>query len=182
MKIAMVGTRGVPARYGGFETCVEEVGSRLSAAGHEVVVYCRTNSSEDPARPKEYKGMSLVHRPALKKRSLETLSHTALSVGHLMTHPADAVLLFNAANAPMLPALRTRGLPVATHVDGLEWKRAKWPPLGRKYYRIAESLAVRWSDALIADAHGIREYYDNEFGAPTELITYGAPIIDPEQP
>jgi glycosyltransferase involved in cell wall biosynthesis len=177
----MVGTRGVPARYGGFETCVEEVGARLAASGHEVVVYCRTTGS-DEERLKSYKDMTLVHLPAVPKRSLETLSHTALSVGHLMIRPADAVLLFNAANAPMLPALRMRGLPVATHVDGLEWKRAKWPPLGRKYYRIAESLAVRWSDALIADAHGIAEYYQHEFSAPTELITYGAPIITPQQP
>ena len=83
--------------------------------------------------------MHLVHLPAVPRRSLETLSHTALSVGHLTTHPADAVLLFNAANAPLLPVLRMRRLPVATHVDGLEWKRAKWPPLGRRYYRIAES-------------------------------------------
>jgi glycosyltransferase involved in cell wall biosynthesis len=178
----MVGTRGVPARYGGFETCVEEVGWRLAEAGHEVVVYCRTTGSDTPERPREYRGMQLVHLPAAPRRSLETLSHTALSVAHLMAHPADAVLLFNAANAPMLPALRLRGLPVATHVDGLEWKRAKWPPMGRRYYRLAESLAVRWSDALIADAKGIREYYDLEFGVPTELITYGAPVIEPQHP
>ena len=75
-----------------------------------------------------------------------------------------------------------RGLPVATHVDGLEWQRAKWPPMGRRYYRMAESLAVRWSDALIADAKGIREYYDREFGVATELITYGAPVIEPQRP
>jgi glycosyltransferase involved in cell wall biosynthesis len=173
----MVGTRGVPARYGGFETCVEEVGSRLADAGHQVVVYCRPPDGEP--LPTTYRGMTLVDLPAVSRRSLETLSHTALSVGHLAIHPTDAVLLFNAANAPLLPVLRARRLPVATHVDGLEWKRAKWGPVGRRYYRVAESLAVRWSDALIADAPGIQTYYEREFGVSTDLIAYGAPSISP---
>lgn len=176
MRIALVGTRGVPARYGGFETCVEQVGLRLVKAGHEVVVYCR---STDDGTPKlaEYEGMKLVHLPAMRKKSLETLSHTGLSVLHLMRHKPDAAIVFNAANSVFLPLLRARGIPVATHVDGLEWKRTKWQGAGRRYYRMAESLAVRWSDALIADAQGIADYYDAEFDAPSELIAYGAPIL-----
>jgi glycosyltransferase involved in cell wall biosynthesis len=156
---------------------VEEVGSRLAARGHDVVVYCRTAPGQD--RPAEHLGMRLVHLPAARKRSLETLSHSALSVAHLLVHRTDAALVFNAANSPLLPALRLARIPVATHVDGLEWKRAKWGGAGRRYYRMAESLAVRWSDALIADAEGIADYYDKEFGAPTELLTYGAPLIAP---
>lgn len=180
MRIALVGTRGAPARYGGFETCVEEVGVRLADAGHEVTVYCR--GASDPSLNGRYRGMRLVHLPALRKRSLETLSHTFLSVLHVLTRRRpDAVIVFNGANSVFLPLLRARGIPVATHVDGLEWQRAKWGPVGRRYYRAAESLSVRWSDALIADARGIREYYDAEFGAETRLITYGAPRIDPEQ-
>lgn len=180
MKIALVGTRGVPARYGGFETCVEEVGARLADAGHEIVVYCRPGA--DAERPSTYRGMSLVHLPALKRRSLETLSHTALSVGHLLRRRVDAVVLFNAANAPLLPLLRARRLAVATHVDGLEWKRGKWGGLGKRYYRTAESLAVRWSDALIADAAGIQEYYRQEFAVSSELIAYGAPVVAERDP
>lgn len=187
----MVGTRGVPARYGGFETCVEEVGARLADAGHDVVVFCRTGPDDTRGtdadatgvdRPTHYRGMHLVHLPALPKRSLETLSHSALSVAYLLRHRVDAVLLFNAANAPLLPMLRARRIPVATHVDGLEWKRTKWGGVGKRYYRTAESLAVRWSDALIADADGIREYYAATFGAPSELISYGAPSIEPRRP
>jgi glycosyltransferase involved in cell wall biosynthesis len=177
----MVGTRGVPARYGGFETCVEEVGARLAAAGHDVVVYCR-RAADAPYDAPTYRGMRLVQLPAVRKRELETLSHTTLAVAHLSAHPVDAVLLFNAANSPLLPVLRLRRLPVATHVDGLEWKRAKWSGTGRRYYRLAESLAVRWSDAIIADAEGIRDYYREEFGVATELIAYGAPEIGPSQP
>ncbi|MGY1670789.1 DUF1972 domain-containing protein [Geodermatophilus sp. SYSU D00710] len=179
LSLALVGTRGVPARYGGFETAVEEVGRRLADRGHRVVVYCRTSPGAAEAPPAEHLGMELVHLPAARRRSLETLSHTALSVRHLVTHRTDAAILFNAANAPLLPALRAARIPVATHVDGLEWKRAKWGPVGRRYYRVAESLAVRWSDVLIADAEGIAEYYRAAFGAPTTLLTYGAPLISP---
>lgn len=174
--VALIGTRGVPARYGGFETCVEEVGSRLVTRGLDVVVYCRSRA-EGSVRNEAYRGMRLVHLPAVRQRSLETLSHTALSVGHQIRRRSDVAVVFNAANAPLLPVLRALGVPVATHVDGLEWRRAKWNGVGRRYYRLAESLAVRWSDALIADARGIRDYYAAEFGAPSELISYGAPSV-----
>jgi glycosyltransferase involved in cell wall biosynthesis len=179
LRIAMVGTRGVPARYGGFETAVEEIGRRLAAAGHRVVVYCRTGPDGDGPRPERHLGMELVHLPAARKRSLETLSHTALSVAHLARHRTDVAFVFNAANSPLLPVIRAARIPVATHVDGLEWKRAKWGPTGRRYYRAAEALSVRWSDALIADAAGIADYYTREFAAPTTLLTYGAPLIAP---
>lgn len=177
MRIAMIGTRGVPARYGGFETAIEEIGQRLAAAGHEVVVYCR-GAEEETAT---YKGMDLVHLPAARRKSLETLSHTALSMAHLTRHGRkqrrpDAAIVFNAANAPFVPALRARRIPVAVHVDGLEWRRAKWAGAGRRYYRAVEALSVRWADALIADAQGIADYYTEEFGATTELLVYGAPI------
>lgn len=178
VRIALIGTRGVPARYGGFETCVEEVGRRLASRGHEVTVYCRAGDGAD--RPRTHLGMRLVHLPALRRRSLETLSHTGLSVGHLLAGPhrrQDAVILFNAANAVWLPLLRAARIPVATHVDGLEWQRAKWGGAGRRYYRWAEAWAVRWSGALIADAQGIADYYRDRFDAATDLIAYGAPTV-----
>ncbi len=177
LKIALIGTRGVPAQYGGFETCVEEVGRRLAAKGHEVVVFCRPPDNGQHSALKSYRGMNLVHLPVIRKRSLETLAHTGLSVVHRALTDVDAAVVFNAANAPLLPVIRARGIPVATHVDGLEWRRGKWGPLGQRYYRVAEALAVRWSDALIADADGIADYYQNEFGAATEIISYGAPIL-----
>jgi glycosyltransferase involved in cell wall biosynthesis len=157
---------------------VEEVGRRLVERGHKVIVYCRMSSAERAGtRPASHLGMQLVHLPALPKKTLETLSHTTVSVAHLIRHGCDVAVMFNAANAPLLPALRARRIPVATHVDGLEWKRAKWAGVGRRYYRLAESLAVRWSDALIADAKGIQAYYQAEFDAASEFIAYGAPIL-----
>lgn len=185
MRIAMIGTRGVPARYGGFETCLEEVGARLVDRGHDVTVYCRDTGpvaaddrDDRTARPPEHRGMRLVWLPAMRRKTLETLSHTALSVGHALLHRPDAAFVFNAANAPLLPLLRARGIPFATHVDGLEWKRAKWSGLGARYYRTAEAVAVRTSPALIADAVGIQDYYTRRFGARTDHIAYGAPVLD----
>ncbi len=173
----MIGTRGVPARYGGFETAIEEVGRRLAGRGHRVLVYSR-NPDADAPLPPLYRGMRVVELPAMRRRSLETLSHTGVSIAHLLrrVHP-DVAFVFNAANSLFLPALRAARIPVATHVDGLEWKRGKWGPAGQRYYRAAEAAAVRLSDALIADAQGIADYYAQEFSAPTELISYGAPQV-----
>ncbi|MEZ0164098.1 DUF1972 domain-containing protein [Kineococcus sp. LSe6-4] len=200
LRIALLGTRGVPARYGGFETCVEEVGSRLVERGHRVVVYgarpepdgttdgTTTGAPHEPLR--EHRGMELVPLPAVRRRSLETLSRSALAVAHLGAGrlrsrlgrrggaDVDAAIVFNAANAPFLPVLRAVGVPVATHVDGLEWKRAKWGPAGQGYYRWAEAFAVRHSDALIADAQGIADHYRARFDADTTLIRYGAPVVE----
>ncbi|WP_222710612.1 DUF1972 domain-containing protein [Quadrisphaera setariae] len=178
LSIALVGTRGVPAHYGGFETCVEEVGARLADRGHTVRVYCRRVDGDDGELLESHRGMELVHLPALRSRTLETLSHTGGSVAHLVRHRTDVAVVFNAANAPYLPLLRARGIPVATHVDGLEWKRSKWGATGQRYYRQAEALAVRFSDDLIADAVGIQDYYTERFGVPTTLITYGAPVVE----
>lgn len=174
LRIAMVGTRGVPAAYGGFETAIEEIGRRLSARGHHVLVYCR--SAE--VKRRSYLGMRLIHLPAVRSKAVETLSHTLLSVLHSILHRSpDVAFVFNAANAPFLPILRLRGVPVAVHVDGLEWKRGKWGRRGRQYYRMAEQLSVRWADALIADAQGIADYYTDEFTVETELLNYGTEIL-----
>jgi glycosyltransferase involved in cell wall biosynthesis len=179
LTLGMVGTRGIPARYGGFETAVEEIGSRLAARGHRVIVYCRTTDTYQ--EPSPYRGMALVHLPAVRIKVAETLSHTALSVIHPTLRHADACFLFNAANAPFLPVLRLRGIPTAVHVDGLEWKRSKWSGLGRSYYKQCERLAVRSANELIADAVGIQEYYKTVHKVDSNYISYGAPILG-EQP
>ena len=172
MKIAMIGTRGIPAKYGGFETAVEEIGSRLAGSGHEIIVYCRGAD-----RSPYYRGMRRVRVPHLRSKAMETLSHAALSVLHTLTQRPDAVIIFNAANATLLPLLRWSGTRAAVHVDGLEWKREKWRGLGSKFYKRSERLAVRWATELIADAKGIQDYYREEYRKDTVFIPYGAPIL-----
>ncbi|MDV7102419.1 DUF1972 domain-containing protein [Gordonia amicalis] len=174
LRVALIGTRGVPAAYGGFETAAEEIGSRLAERGHSVTVYGREDGNVGPA----YRGMRRVTLPSIKKKSLETLSHTALSAGHaVIRRSTDAAIVFNAANSPLLPLLRLAHIPVALHMDGLEWRRSKWGRVGRNYYRRAELIGVRQADALIADSPGIADYYKHQFGAATELIKYGAPLL-----
>lgn len=170
MRIAFVGTRGVPARYGGFETAIEEVGSRLAKRGHTVVVYCRGEGDH----PATYKGMKLRWVRAARKRSLETLSHTILSALHLRCFErVDMVFAFNAANVPALGLLRMSG-PVALHMDGLESQRSKWGPTGRRYYLAMERIASKTKLRLIADAQGIADYYQRTYDRETVLIAYGA--------
>ena len=172
----MLGTRGVPATHGGFETAVEEIGSRIADAGHEVVVYCR-NPGQTLRR---YKGMTLYNLPAVRTKMLDTLSHTGLSCLHAATVARpDVALLFNAGNAPHIPILRAARIPFATHMDGLEWKRAKWAGAGARYYRWAEEYAARTSPALIADARGIESYLYETYGRRAVFIPYGAPEISP---
>ncbi|TFC07202.1 glycosyltransferase family 1 protein [Cryobacterium adonitolivorans] len=180
LRIAMIGTRGVPAGFGGFETAVEEVGRRLVDRGHAVTVYCRSRTSAPDHVPPAtaYLGMRLVHLPALRLGALEALSHSAFSVLHAATGARpDAAFVFNSANAPFVPFLRNRGIPTTVHVDGLEWKRDKWGGTARRYYRWAEQQSVRSADALIADAPGIVDYYRTEFAIPTELIAYGTHVL-----
>ncbi|PZU45681.1 MAG: glycosyl transferase [Microbacterium sp.] len=170
----MIGTRGVPAAYGGFETAVEEVGRRLVERGHSVLVYGR-EAGDGSAY---HLGMRRVTLPAVRQKALETLSHSALSTVHAVTRARpDVALVFNAANSPFLPLLRARGIPTALHMDGLEWRRSKWGRRGREYYRWAEEFGVRNADALIADAPGIADYYTDEFDVATEVLRYGAPLL-----
>jgi glycosyltransferase involved in cell wall biosynthesis len=176
MRIAIFGTRGVPARHGGFETAVEEIGARLVKQGHEVIVYCRNPKQAS----REHLGMTLVNLPAIRTRYLETASHTALSVAHGMIRlRPDVALVFNAGNAPLVPVLRLSGVPVAVHVDGLEWRRAKWTGLGARYYRWAEQASVRWADEVISDAQAIRSNVHETYGRDSTFLAYGAPIVSP---
>ena len=135
MRIALLGTRGVPARYGGFETAVEEVGRRLADRGHRVVVYCRTATATTPAAGELPRAWSSCTSPPPASAPWRRSATRRCPSAHLLAHRTDAAFVFNAANAPLLPMLRAARIPVATHVDGLEWKRAKWGGAGRRYYR-----------------------------------------------
>lgn len=176
MRIAILGTRGVPARYGGFETAAEEIGIRLADWGHEVVVYCRNPGQTQH----EYRGMTLVNLPAVRVKAIETISHTGLSTVHaILRSKPDVVFLFNAANAPYISLFRAAGIPVAIHVDGLEWRRAKWGRRGSAYYRWAEERSTRWAQAVIADSRGIVDHLMTEHGVLATYIPYGAPAVVP---
>lgn len=172
MKIAMIGTRGVPANYGGFETCVEELGQRLAGKGHEVTVYCRENYYKEKLA--SYLGMKLVYLPNIKRKTLDTLSHTFLSTLHAVRREYDVLMVFNAANSPVLLVPRLFGRKIAINTDGLEWKRGKWGALARRYYKFSEWVSTKIADAVVADSASIQDYYLKTYKARSFQIAYGA--------
>jgi glycosyltransferase involved in cell wall biosynthesis len=171
MKIAILGTRGIPARYGGFETFAEELSRRLVARGHQVTVYCRHRHSSS-----FYEGVRLRYLPAIRHKYLETVAHTFLSTLDVMIRRPDAALYCNAANAVFTLLARTAGVPVVLNVDGLERKRKKWNALGRSWYRLSERLSTFCPNQVVSDAATIRDYYRSRYGKETVFIPYGAEV------
>jgi glycosyltransferase involved in cell wall biosynthesis len=172
LNLAILGTRGVPPRYGGFETFAAELGTRLVARGHRVAVYCRSDGE------KSWNGIERVVLPAIQHKYLETVSHTFLSALHALHREFDAVLVCNAANAFVVPLLRAGRIPVAINVDGVERHRRKWNALGRAVYHAGESLSVIFADRVIADAEVIAAYYREHFAMEPVVIAYGSDFPD----
>ncbi len=170
MRVAFIGTRGVPATYSGFETCVEQVGSRMADRGQDVTVFCR--SSHYRERPAAYRGMRLEYLPAIRQKHLETLSHTALSALRL---PRDAaVVCMGVGNAPVVRWLELSGRRAVFNVDGADWQRDKWGGLASRYLRSCERMAAHGRSIVLADAESVRRYYRDEYGRQSELVAYGA--------
>lgn len=169
MRVAIVGTRGIPANYGGFETFAEELSTRLAARGHHVTVYCRQRHSAP-----RYRGVDLVTLPTVRHKYFDTVVHTFFSTVHLMAHRQDAALYCNAANAIFTWAPRLAGVPVALNVDGLERNRKKWNWAGRLWYQLGERLSTVCPNAVVSDAERIAEYYRARYGKETTFIPYGA--------
>ena len=174
MRIAFLGTRGVPARYSGFETCAEELGRRLAERGHQVTVYCRLHRT-GPAGA-VYRGMRRVELPALRHKYLDTPLHTLLSSLHALPRRYDVALYFIAGNSPLVWIPRLVGTRTVLNVDGLDWRREKWPPLARVYLRLAELLATRLPNRCLTDSRAVQAYYRDRFAADLAYIPYGSEI------
>jgi glycosyltransferase involved in cell wall biosynthesis len=174
MRIAILGTRGIPANYGGFETFAEHLSTRLVARGHQVTVYCRAHYTSP--RQIEFQGVRLKVLPTIRHKYFDTVVHAFLSAVHAVTGRYDAALICNAANAPFAPILRLTGTPVAINVDGLEHKRKKWNWIARRYYRLAERLATILPTETVTDARVIQDYYQARYRAESTMIAYGAEV------
>jgi glycosyltransferase involved in cell wall biosynthesis len=176
MKIAILGTRGIPAAYSGFETAVEQLAARLTARGHEVIVYCRSHVV-DP-RLSEYKGAQLIHMRTVQNKYLDTFVHTFRSALHAarVTRP-DVALFFIAGNSPMCLITRWASIPSLINVDGLDSDRRKWPAFAKVYLRFAESAAPRLADAAITDSHAVADVFERRYGRRIGVVPYG--VEDP---
>jgi glycosyltransferase involved in cell wall biosynthesis len=168
-RIAILGTRGIPARYGGFETFAEELSTRLAARGHRVTVYCRERHPEP-----SYRGVLLVYLATWRHKYFDTIVHTFFSTVHLIFHRADRALYCNGANAIFTLSPRVFGIPTLLNVDGLERKRKKWNALAKAWYAISEWLATFCPTVVITDARQIKAYYLERYGKQTQFVPYGA--------
>jgi glycosyltransferase involved in cell wall biosynthesis len=171
VRIALLGTRGIPANYGGFETFAEELSTRLVERGHQVTVYCR-----EPHPESLYRGVRLQYLPTVRHKYFDTIAHTAVSTGHLLRHPPDAALYCNGANAIFTLLPRLAGVPVALNVDGIERKRKKWNRAARAWYLVSEWLSKFCPTVVVTDALTIQEYYRQRYGKESVFIPYGAEV------
>jgi glycosyltransferase involved in cell wall biosynthesis len=169
VRIALLGTRGIPANYGGFETFAEELSARLVERGHRVTVYCRDRHSEPI-----YRGVRLQYLPTIRHKYFDTLAHTCLSTLHLLAHRVDAALYCNGANAIFTLGPRLFGVPVALNVDGIERKRKKWNRAAKAWYFVSEWLATFCPTVLVTDAQTIQDYYRERWRKSSVFIPYGA--------
>jgi glycosyltransferase involved in cell wall biosynthesis len=176
VKIAILGTRGIPAAYSGFETAVEQLASRLTDRGHDVTVYCRPHVVDRTLE--SYKGASLVHLRTVQNKYLDTFVHTLLSAVHAarVTKP-DVALFFIAGNSPLCLVMRWASIPAVINVDGLDSDRRKWPALAKAYLRFAESTAPRWADKAITDSHAVADIFERRYGQRIGVVPYG--VSDP---
>src|SRR3979411_1866991 len=176
MKIAILGTRGIPASYSGFETAVEQLASRLTGRGHEVIVYCRPHVVDPTLR--HYKGARLVHLRTVQNKYLDTFVHTCLSAVHVArTTKPDVALFFIAGNSPLCLITRWASIPSVINVDGLDSDRRKWPAFAKSYLRFAERTAPRWSDEAITDSHVVADIFERRYGERIGVVPYG--VDDP---
>lgn len=180
MKIAIIGSRGYPYVYGGFETFVKELSERLVTQNVEVIVYCQKNLFT--SYPSKVNGVNLVYIPTVKSKSLNQLVHCFLSMWHASFGKADVLLVVNLAAGPMGWIPKITGKKTMINVDGLEWLRPKWKGLGAKYFYIAAKIAVKLYDLIITDAEAMREVYLQEFKTDSKVIAYGAPTFRQSDP
>jgi glycosyltransferase involved in cell wall biosynthesis len=172
MKIAILGTRGIPARYGGFETLADQLSRRLGERGHEVTVYCRKPFTT----PGDLYGPRIrrVILPTVSSKHFDTLFHTFISVLHVIFIDVDVILMCNVAGSPFAWIPRLLGKPTALNVDGLDRKRRKWNFLGQSFLHWCELLSPLTPTRVVTDAHTVQEYYQSRYRKKSEMIAYGA--------
>jgi len=171
MHVAMIGIKAIHARFGGFETAVDETARGLVRLGHQVTVYNRRGMSTHGSDV--YDGVKLVTLPTLRSKNLSTIFHAFLSTLHVMFRGVDVVHYFTTGATLFAPLPRMFRKKVVCSVDGCDWQRAKWGRFARWYLRLSEWIAARCCHALISDSQDVHRYYKEVYGAQSFCITYG---------
>lgn len=172
MKIAIIGSRGYPYVYSGYETFVSELSTRLVKKGHTITVYCHKGLFKE--FPPVVNGVNLVYLPAIETKSISQLSHSLLSTLHVVFRSVDVVLYVNSANGPFGLITTIARKKTAINVDGLEWLRPKWKGLGAKYFYFSSWLSTKLFNIVISDSDRMADIYKKEFNASSTTIAYGA--------
>jgi len=177
LRIAIIGDRGIPARYSGFSTLVEELAVGLVRDhGMDVAVYCRNQYYA--ARPPVWQGVQCRYLPAPGGKSFESIVHSNLAIWDAAFRRFDLVFVVDPGNGPFILPLRALGVPVPIHTDGLGWQRPKWNGLQQTYYKWSERVSARLATWLVTDSRAMQDYYAREYGAASTYIPYGGAVGD----
>lgn len=175
LRIAIFGGRGIPSTYSGTETFFVELAPRLVERGHEVIVYCRRSIFKE--RPPQYRGVRLIYLPSIETKNLGTFTHTLACMIDVLFRRVDAMLVTNVANSLHCIIPRIFRQNCALNVDGIEWKRGKWGPLGKWYFHFNARVCGKiLPKGIVTDAYAMRRLYLEEFNTPSACIAYGGKI------
>ncbi|WP_075350168.1 glycosyltransferase [Algoriphagus marinus] len=172
LKVAIMGAKGYPYVYGGYDTLIRELGERLVTRGVSVRVYNHRALFKD--KPRYVKGIECIYTPAIEKKSLTQLTHSFFSMVHACFSDVDVIFVVNSGNGPFGLISRLFGKPTVINVDGLEWLRPKWKGAGSKYFLWASRMATKLYDQVINDSEEMRRVYLELFNADSKVIAYGA--------
>ena len=171
LKIAIIGSRGYPYVYSGYETLVKELSERLVESGNEVTVYCHKRLFTE--KPKKVNGINLVYTPSVNSKIFSQLYNSFFSFIHVCFSNVDLVLVVNSANGPFGLITKIFRKKTCINVDGLEWLRPKWKGIGSVYFRIASKLSTIFFDKIITDSFEMNNIYNKEFKKNSSVIAYG---------
>jgi glycosyltransferase involved in cell wall biosynthesis len=176
MRLAIIGSRGFPSTYGGYETLVRQLAPEWVSQGHEVSVYCRQRAER--GRITSVEGVRCIWTPGFDSKSWSTLSFGASSNVDAALRGYDAALVLNVANGFYLPLLKARGIPTVMNTDGIEWERGKWSKAAQKVFYRGAAMTARYADVLVADSQAIARIWQRLFDVSARFIPYGAPVLD----
>lgn len=180
ISVAILGCRGFPSTYSGYETFVGELAPRLARQGHAVTVYCRKSLFRE--RPAILQGVRLRYLPSIETKNLGTLTHTFCAVADALVRPFDVLFFVNPGTGFHCILPRLLGRKIAINVDGLEWTRGKWGRVARGYFKTAARAATAVCQEIVNDSREMQRIYAEEFDTPSEYIAYGAYIEGSRDP
>ena len=169
--ISIIGVKGYPYVYGGYETFVREISERLCDK-YNITIYCHKSLFSN--RPTNINGINLAYTPTIETKILSQPIHSFFSIIHACFSKTDLILVVNSANGPFGILTKIFKIPTVINVDGLEWLRPKWKGLGAKYYKFASKMATLFYDQIINDSDEMRQVYLKLFNRDSKVIAYGA--------